>query len=141
MSPHTTSTCRRRGAPSSAHGGRSRCWREPHQLYVTANSTTVLVAMNDLVDVIDLDAGMSIVASEADMLLNSLGFSAEQGARVAAATLAGRRIAVTTASPPRLEVRKLERVEFATEPAESTQASPEATAEPEAAAKEAPAAS
>src|SRR6185369_9408618 len=108
-----------------------------HQLYVTANSTTVLVAMNDLVDVIDLDAGMSIVASEADMLLNSLGFSAEQGARVAAATLAGRRIAVTTASPPRLEVRKLERVEFATEPVESTQASPEATNEPEAAAKEA----
>ncbi|GEP55614.1 hypothetical protein [Reyranella soli] len=124
-----------------------RAWRpvevlaEPHQLYVTANSTTVLVAMNDLVDVIDLDAGMSIVASEADMLLNSLGFSAEQGARVAAATLAGRRIAVTTALPPRLEVRKLERVEFATEPAESTQASPEASAEPEAAAKEAPAAS
>src|SRR4029453_8300276 len=73
-----------------------RTWRpvevlaEPHQLYVTANSTTVLVAMNDLVDVIDLDAGMSIVASEADMLLNSLGFSAGQGARVAAAPPAAR---------------------------------------------------
>ena len=124
-----------------------RRWRpvevlaEPNQLYVTANSTVVLVAMNDLVDVIDLEAGISIVASEADMLMSSLGFSTEQGARVAAATLASRRIAVTTASPPRLEVRKLERVEFATGAADSTQASQEPAGEPEAAAKEAPAAS
>ena len=128
-----------------------RTWRPvevlaaTRRLDVAANSTIVLVAMDDLVDVIDLEAGMSIVASEADMLLSSLGFSAEQGARVAAATLSGRRIAVTTASPPRLEVRKLERVEFETGAAESAAQAPteqiaEAASPPEAAVKEAPAA-
>lgn len=120
-----------------------RTWRpvevlaQPHQLYITANSTAALVAMNNLIDVVDLDAGMSIIASDADLLLGSLGFSAAENVRVVAASLADRRIAVTTASPPRLEVRKLERVEFATEPAEIAAASVEAEAEPAAALEEA----
>lgn len=89
----------------------------PVKLEISQDGTTLLVVMERAIDIVDTASGLSLLAGDADLLLESLGASDPEKMRVAAASLADRRIAVLTAEPWRLEVRRLETQVFEQEPA------------------------
>jgi hypothetical protein len=102
----------------------------PAKLELSLDGTTLLIVMERTIDIVDPASGLSLLASDADLLLESLGLSNTDAIRVAAASLADRRIAVLTAEPRRLEVRRLERQDFEEEaPAEPPPESPPAFAQ------------
>ena len=86
----------------------------PVGLELSQDAATLLVILPNGIDVIDTLSGLSLLTSDADLLLASLGGRGSgepREARVVAASLASRRVALLTGDPSRLEVRRLERLE------------------------------
>lgn len=84
----------------------------PAAMQVSDDGATLLVVAGGRLDIFDCDSGLSLIAQDADALLSSLGDAAgRQPARIIAADLTARRVALVTYAPDRLEVRRLERID------------------------------
>ncbi|MDX0009827.1 hypothetical protein GOC40_24690 [Sinorhizobium meliloti] len=86
----------------------------PASLELSTDGKTVLVVGERSIDLFDVSTGLSTLSGDASDLLGSLGFGQNRSIRILAADLSARRLALLTDDPPRLEVRRLERIVEAT---------------------------
>lgn len=80
-------------------------------LELSVDGATLLVRSAAGIAILDTATGLSIMTWDAEELLASLAADGTIPAQVVAADLAARRIAILTSAPPRLEIRRLERIE------------------------------
>jgi hypothetical protein len=84
---------------------------EPRELELSADGATLLIRMTAGIAILDTATGLSVLTDDAEDLLASLAADGTRPVQILAADLAARRIAILTAQPPRLEIRRLERIE------------------------------
>ncbi|TAZ68250.1 hypothetical protein [Rhizobium ruizarguesonis] len=84
--------------------------KAPTKVDLSADGSAVLVTSADGVDFFDTKTGLSTKSDDVDDLLASLGDGSARPAIVLTTDFAARRIALFTGQPPRLEVRRMERL-------------------------------
>ncbi|TBF23422.1 hypothetical protein ELG77_33165 (plasmid) [Rhizobium leguminosarum] len=131
---------RRLGAPAASEGSIKpqliALGKAATKVDLSADGSALLVTSSDGVDFFDTKTGLSTKSDDVDDLLASLGDGSARPAIVLATDFAARRIALLAGQPPRLEVRRMERLggsrdtDFVAQNSNNTPASDILTEEP-----------